>query len=62
MFTMSSQSVTFLPTTCLSMLDKLEDDYIELELNRFRHLLPDKVHKTRSSESISSKRNPVGIC
>ena len=57
MFTMSSQSVTFLPTTCLSMLDKLEDDYIELELNRFRHLLPDKVHKTRSSDSISSKRD-----
>ena len=54
---MSSQSVTFLPTTCLSMLDKLEDDYIELELNGFRHLLPDKVHKTRSSESISSKRD-----
>ena len=57
MFTMSSQSVTFLPTTWLSMLDKLEDNYIELELNRFRHLLPDKVYKTRSSDSISSKRD-----
>ena len=46
---------TFLPSTCLQVVNSLSDDMIELEYSRVAHLDPE-VPSTRSELSLSSKR------
>ena len=46
---------TFLPSTCLQVVDSLSEDMIELEYSRVVHLAPE-VPSTRSKLSLTSRR------
>ena len=56
--TMPPKIVSFLPSTCLSILDHLNDAHVEREHSRLKHFIVN-IKKTRSKESTSSKRDQL---
>ena len=50
--------MSFLPSTCLSILDHLDDAHVEREHIRLKHFIVN-IKKTRSKESTSSKRDQL---
>ena len=56
--TMPPQTVSFLPSTCLFILDRLDDAHVEREHSRLKHLIVN-TKKTRSKETTSSKKDQL---